>query len=139
MLIPQAVFSEVVTAGAGRPGVVEIPAMSWIELRPLAGRDVVEELASRLGRGEAEAIALARELRGTTRLLIDDRLGRGIANEMGLSIVGSAGVLVLAEEQGLIPAVRPILDELCSSGLYLGDATRRELLSTAGEPPDADV
>ena len=53
-----------------------------------------------LGRGERDAIALARELGAS--LLIDDRVGRRVAAERGLSVTGTIGILELAAERGFL-------------------------------------
>lgn len=139
VFIPQAVFEEVVTEGAGRPGSGEIANTPWIRLRSVAGHTVAAGLAGKVGRGEAEAIALAQELGEDIPLLIDDRLGRRLAREMGLTVVGSAGVLVQAKARRVIPILSPVLDELRSLGLYLSDAARHEILVEADEAPAAEV
>ncbi len=51
--------------------------------------------------GECAAIALAMEL-GADRLIIDEALGRKIAAEKGIKIVGTVGVLETAAARGLI-------------------------------------
>ena len=48
-------------------------------------------------------------------------------------MVGSAGVLVVAKDRGLISAVHPLLDELRSAGLYLSEIAADELLAIAEE------
>jgi uncharacterized protein len=58
-----------------------------------------------------------------------------LAREHGVETVGSGGVLVLAKRQGLIPLVRPVLDELRVAGLHLSERAYREILVKAGEGP----
>lgn len=60
--VPAAVFEEVVQKGAGRPGSVEVAQAGWILRRDVRDVTSVERLCARVGRGEAEAIVLAREL-----------------------------------------------------------------------------
>lgn len=60
--------------------------------------------------GEAEAIALAIEL--DCPLIIDERLGSRAAIEHGVHKVGILGLLVASKLEGLLPAVRPVIDEL---------------------------
>jgi hypothetical protein len=54
-----------------------------------------------LDAGEAEAIALAAELGAP--VILDDRPARRRARALGLQVTGSAGVLVVAKEDGFIP------------------------------------
>ena len=131
--VPPAVWEEVVAEGAGRPGAVEVARMPWIRRRVLDHQGTALSLLSELGPGEAEAIALRLELGQPGPLLLDDRKGRRIARERGIAVVGSAGVLVVAKDRGLISAVHPLLDELRSAGLYLSGTAADELLAIAEE------
>lgn len=136
--MPQAVFEEVVIGGAGRPGSGEIGDAPWLEVRPVVGGPLLEDLSTRVGRGEGEAIAIAAGLGTGVLLLIDDRSGRRLAREAGIHVLGSAGVLVEAKTRGIIPLVGPILDEFCALGLYLSRTARNEALLAAGEAPSAE-
>lgn len=72
---------------------------------------LVDKLKEELDDGEAEAIALALQLKAD-RLLIDERLGRLVAVQYGLNITGVLGVLKSAKMLGLISTIKPILDAL---------------------------
>ena len=137
ILVPPAVWEEVVVDGASRPGVAEVAAAGWIRRQPLGSLDEAGSLLEELGRGEAEAIALATEVGPRILFLLDDRKGRRLARERNLLVVGSAGVLVVAEERGAVSQVRPVLDELRSAGLYLTSAVIDGVLVLSGEaePP----
>jgi predicted nucleic acid-binding protein len=135
VFVPPAVHEEVVSGRAGRPGAEEIASLPWVTLRTLENPETAQTFMTRLHPGEAETIALAVELPGQTPVLLDDRAGRRVARELGLRVFGSAGVLVLAKEQGLIPTVRPVLDTLRSAGLYLSDSAYRDALMLASEEP----
>ena len=117
VIVPSAVWEEVVAEGAGRPGAVEVARMPWIRRRALDRQETARALLPELGLGEAEAIALCLELGHPGPLLLDDRKGRRIAREPGIAVVGSAGVLVVAKDRGIVSAVHPLLDELGSAGL----------------------
>ena len=56
---------------------------------------------SRLDRGEAEAISLAREI-GASAILIDERKATKIAQEEGLTVVRTLTLLELAAERNLL-------------------------------------
>jgi len=64
LVLPQAVYEEIVIGGAGRPGSEAEALASWTEVRPVARPEEVLTLPQKLGAGEREAIVLAEELRG---------------------------------------------------------------------------
>jgi predicted nucleic acid-binding protein len=117
VIIPPAVWSEVIIDGGRRPGAADVASAAWIRRQAPAATALLARLVEELGAGEAEAIALASELGGATPVLLDDRKGRRIARELGLSVVGTAGMLLAAKHSALIPLVRPLLDELRTAGL----------------------
>ncbi len=83
--------------------------------------------------GEAEAIALARELHAD-RLLIDERKGRKLAEQEGIPVIGLLGVVLLAKRKALIPAARELLLRLeREAGMYLAEDIRNQALKTVGE------
>ena len=91
VLVPQAVFHEVVVTGAGLPGAAEVESATWITVVTATRADLVKALmSSGLHRGESEAITVAVE-RGADCVLIDERQGRLSAEAMGLAVVGSIG------------------------------------------------
>ena len=130
--VPEAVSREVIVAGAGRPGAREVRAAPWITTRPVTGQGLLQSLSMELDAGEAEVLALALEL-GRLPVLLDDRQGRRLARMHEVPLLGSAGALLEAKRQGLLPLIRPTLDQLRSAGLYLDESVYRHLLARAGE------
>jgi len=61
VIIPSAVYQEVVVRGRGQDGSSELARAKWIGRRRPRRADLVAALCAFLGRGEAEAIALAAE------------------------------------------------------------------------------
>jgi predicted nucleic acid-binding protein len=86
--------------------------------------------------GERSTIALALHWRAAGEkvlVIMDDRCGRAEARSRGLSILGTAAVLVLAKEQRLIPACAPLLVALREEGYYLSDGLVAAVLAAVGE------
>lgn len=129
IVVPTAVAAEL-ARGAG-PRHVAVDAVPWIEVMASTGPEPA--FRRQLGAGERQAITVALELHAD-RLLIDDRIGRAEAARIGLRVVGLLGVLRLAKDRGVIPAVGPVIDALRSgSGIRLSDAVVRDALQAAGE------
>jgi predicted nucleic acid-binding protein len=121
VLVPEAVYGEVVVQGKGRPGAIELARASWIE-RVTVSPPPDALLAEELGPGEAEAIALGVR-RSADVLLIDERKGRRIATlAYHLRVKGTAGVLVLGKQRGLVPSVRPLLEAMRAGGYYVAES-----------------
>ncbi len=133
LVIPEAVWHEVVVKGVGQPGVDEIKAASWIKTQQVANRQLVQALRQDLDAGEAEAIALTLETKAEL-LLMDERLGRETARHLGLRYTGLIGVLIEAKHKGLISKVKPHLDALRDmAGFRVSDALYMRVLQDEGE------
>ena len=111
LLLPEAVWHEVVIDGAGQPGADEVEGAIWIERRVAKNKQLVQALKQELDAGEAEAIVLALE-EGADWLLMDEHLGRETAHHLKLRCIGLVGVLLAAKNKGLISAIKPCLDAL---------------------------
>src|SRR5687767_5806272 len=93
--IPDAVYDEIVVRGAGKPGSTEVQTEAWFKRQPVTNSALVALLRSDLDDGEAEAVALASEVKADL-LLLDDRAARSAAGGLGLKYVGLLGVLLEA-------------------------------------------
>lgn len=71
--VPQAVYDEVVGAGANQPGGRAVGLAQWIVRHRVQDQDTVVRLRGRLGRGEAEAIVLAKDSTRTLWFLMTPR------------------------------------------------------------------
>ena len=86
-----------------------------------------------LDRGESAVIELAQE-RQIHSVLIDERKGRKVAASLfGLNVIGTAGLLLRAKQQGLIPNVRDPIGRMRASGYHIHDRIVSELLRYAHE------
>ena len=128
ILVPDAVWQEVVVAGGARAGVEVVAGAGWIERSSVADRTLVGLLRHDLGAGEAEAIVLARELKADF-LLMDERLGRAAARSLGLKVVGLVGVLVEARDRGLLANPNEVVDQLHRQAGFWISAELRKLVT----------
>jgi uncharacterized protein len=65
--------------------------------------------------------------------VIDDAVARRLAEQEGRRVVGLTGLLLHAKQQGLLPELKPVLDEIREAGFYLDDMQYQRLLRQAGE------
>ena len=99
IVIPEVVRDEMIAPGA--PLVLQkwiANPPSWLTIQAVS---VIDETLSTLDPGEQAAITLAQTL-SADLLIIDERLGRKIASDRGLAVIGTLGILDDAATQGFI-------------------------------------
>jgi predicted nucleic acid-binding protein len=134
IVIPEAVYNELTGVETPVPGTREVQDLDWIQVRPVVNPSFVIALQQEpLDLGEAEAIALAREL-NADRLLIDERKGRAVASRLGIKLTGVLGILIVAKRRELIPKIKPLIDELIDiSRFRVSDELYARVLQDVGE------
>ena len=108
------------------------PLPSWLEIMPVADKKYLQLLEHTLDKGEASAIALAISL-GDVLLIIDDLKARKEAKRLGFRITGTLGVLFNAKQKGLIPALKPFLDQLLFFNFRISQRIINKLLILSDE------
>ena len=133
--IPKAVETELqnLPDAAARKAVDDARHQGWLKSRAASDAALVSILMVELHPGEAEAIALALEMK-VDHLLIDEREGRTLARQLGLPLTGVLGVLLRAKKKGRIKAVKPEIDALKSKArFFISTALETAILTKAGE------
>ncbi|MCA9968810.1 MAG: DUF3368 domain-containing protein [Anaerolineales bacterium] len=123
ILVPPAVSNEIITVQ---------PRPDWLQEYPLRQPIGPQILRASLGAGESAAIALALEL-NSTLIVLDDRPARRLAKALGITVIGTLGLLLAAKRHGHVDAVRPLLDSLRQRGFYVSDALYDLVLRDARE------
>ena len=108
IIIPIGVFAELSHIPEQR---LALEALDWVEVKEAPQGELFNKLLETLDRGEAEAIALAVDSKAEL-LLIDERKGRGVADDLGIRKTGTLGILIRAKEKGLLSSVKPEMDKL---------------------------
>jgi len=124
--IPEEVYQEVVSSGAGKPGAEEVKRSAWIKVEKVKDRLALKALQSRLGLGESACIVLAKELTSDI-LIMDDRLARLEAEALGLPVMGTIGLLLAIAQKGGLDFSQT-LDELLNSGFRLSAKDYQQIL-----------
>ena len=86
-----------------------------------------------LDEGEASSIRLALSCKGPALLLIDERSGRAVAQDLGLSVAGTAAVIGMARQRDLITSARQVFAELHASDFRIAPAVIKAVLDRCGD------
>ncbi len=133
VIVPPAVWQEVVEKGAGKPGAHEIAAAIWLQVKEPENRLLIHALRQDLDAGESEAIALALEEKADL-LLMDERIGRAAAQHFNLPVIGLIGILIIAKQKQMLPEIKPSLDILRQvAGFYIAEPLYQRILRDASE------
>jgi hypothetical protein len=125
-VVPPAVVTETAPS-------VSLP--EWIEVRSLGQPLSALVLRASLGAGERQAISLALEMEASW-LILDDQPARRLAEGLGLSVIGTLGVLMAAKRHGMVTSVRPLIDALAGHGFRMSPDLYEMVLRDAGEGSD---
>ncbi len=85
-----------------------------------------------LDRGEKQTILLARK-HGSGKVIIDERLGRRVAEYVGLNVTGTLGVLAKAKSTGLIPSFHDAAEAMRQQGIHYNTGLITRLAQHLGE------
>ena len=128
--IPPTVYAEVMAGGQDKSS-IKLDDSPWIVTTPLADPRQANLFVD-LDRGEAEVIALAKEMNADL-VVIDKRLARWYARRVGLTLTGTLGILIKAKNSHLVGAVAPLILQLQTAGIWLHPTLVAEVLQLAGE------
>jgi predicted nucleic acid-binding protein len=66
-------------------------------------------------------------------IILDDRRTRSVARSLGVTIIGTVGILVRAKRLGMITSLKALLDELEAHAFYIGEGLKTEALRLVHE------
>lgn len=136
VVIPPAVWKEVVEEGHGRAGANEVDQAGrsgWLTVVRPNNEALVRLLKRELDEGEAEAIALALEQQADL-VLLDESDARRIASVYGLPHTGIVGLLIRARAEGRIASLREELNRLrLDAGFWISEQVYQRALASVGE------
>jgi predicted nucleic acid-binding protein len=131
VIIPAAVWNEVVVQGAGLPGADAVMCCDWLE-QISASREALAPLSILVDRGEAEAFAIAQTIEGCT-VLLDDAQARRVSERLGIPRIGTLGILRRAKKTGLIEHLKPYIQIMQENGIYIRPTLVDAVLRDVGE------
>ena len=87
-----------------------------------------------LDEGETDCIRIAlSEGAGNAMILMDERAGRAIANELGIQVAGTAAVIGFAKRHGLIESAKARFERLHASDFRISAEVIQTVLRGVGE------
>jgi predicted nucleic acid-binding protein len=129
--VPDRVLAEIGARGGSDPAVIAVGAAPWIQVVPTP--PIPKEVSDwGLDPGESAVLAVALEQPGSQAIL-DDLDARHCAASLGVSTQGTLGPMVVAKQLGLIPEVRPLIDQLRQAGFYMSQKLVDRILRAASE------
>jgi len=136
VLVPQAVWREVVEDAQGKRGAEDVERArteGWIEVVTVRDSPLLPLLRRDLDDGEAEAIAWAIQ-EAADVILLDESDARDIAAFYALRKTGVVGILMRAKLQGHIASLREELEKLrTSAGFWIANELCQQALVAVGE------
>ena len=117
----------------GSQAVREAIQTGWIRVEGVKDQTLAHVLQRDLDKGEAEAIALALQLKAEW-ILLDERGGRRVAKSLGLKVTGVLGILLRAWREGDLPSLQRTVEELREkAGFRIRGELFADLLSESRE------
>lgn len=131
IMIPVTVKEEILAGGKNQIGVQELNEADWLQVVKL--QDPMKAmLLHELDQGEAEVIILAKEQKAH-EVILDEKVARMQARVLGLSVVGTLGLLLRAKKQGLLREIRPLIEKILKADIYIHRDIVQEVFQKAGE------
>lgn len=129
--VPHAVAEELRVRGADDVTARQLTSYPWLAIRETA--EILPTIMPwGLGPGESEVLAEALRLPGC-RAVIDDLAARKCAAALGIPVIGTLGIVLRARNQGIIPAARPVVEDLLRGGMFLSRALLDRALALVDE------
>ena len=135
VLIPKAVYRELTENPIYSEEAKSIKMLDFLKMVPIENVKSVNVLRSVTGldTGESEALIMYDE-QNADLLLMDEHKGRRVAKQLNVRYIGTAGILMLAYDKGLIQSsdVKLCLDMMLDSGIRLDEKLCNIVLEHVG-------
>jgi predicted nucleic acid-binding protein len=132
VLVPQIVAGEVLTGTfpSTEASIQKAISAGWLQL---VDNPAPEPALPDLDEGEAACLRLALSFRSEALVLMDERAGRSVAQELGIEVADTAAVIGMAKKKGLIPSARAVFGQLHASDFRIAPAVIKAVLSRCDE------
>ncbi len=132
IFLPETVKNEVLPgkAARGEEAIAQAIDAGWIKvwLEPIDPKLDID-----LDAGETDCINLGLNHDDEVLLIMDERVGRAVAKEKGLRVIGTAAIIDQAKKQGLIVSARAVFEVLHASDFRISAAVINQVLVGVNE------
>lgn len=125
IFVPEAVFTECMVKASSTED--ERKFTEIIKIAEARDSLAVMTLQTDLGKGESECIVLAKEINADF-VVLDDKDARKMAEFLGLNVIGTLGILVMAYKRGKIQNVKAVIDEMRDKSFWMDDKLYKRIL-----------
>lgn len=129
--VPEPVAEEILQRGKKDITAQAINKTAWLVTKPVQHIPLAI-MEWRLGAGESAVLALGLT-HSSTVVIIDDLAGRKCAASLDIGVRGTLGLVLAAKRRGVIPAARPVSEDMMAAGLYLSKRVLEQALERVGE------
>jgi predicted nucleic acid-binding protein len=138
VFLPESVKQEVLPgkAARGEQAIAQAIAGGWLKVWP---ETIAPQSEIDLDVGETDCINLGLSHVDGVLMIMDERAGRAAAKEKGLRVIGTAAIIGLAKNQGLIPSARVVFEVLHASDFRISAAVINQVLVSVNEKIYPDV
>ncbi|MFO1431351.1 MAG: DUF3368 domain-containing protein [Candidatus Competibacteraceae bacterium] len=117
---------------AGGPiAVPDLRRLDWIEI--VESTAIIDpSILLELDKGEKHTLDMARKLKADW-VVIDEKIGRNMAEYLGLRVIGTLGILLKAKQQGLISSFLDSVTAMQIQGIHYHPSLISKLAAKIGE------
>lgn len=129
LIVPSAVIQEI---SAGICDATTTRTIDWAAQFVIPDKPVSPSILSwDIGAGESQVLTHC--LSSDRTAILDDGAARAAAKAHQVQLLGSLGIILRAKVSGLIPAARPLIEQLVACGSYLSADLVSAALHKVGE------
>lgn len=115
----------------GRIAVPDLLTLGWVAVVEVTA-PIHPGILLELDKGEKHTLDMALKLKAD-RVLMDEKIGRNMAEYLGLQVTGTLGILLSAKKKGWIPSFLDCVAAMRNQGIYYHPGLIRKLAEEIGE------
>lgn len=131
IIVPEAVALEIQAYGKEDLTAKNLASTEWLIIRKIPPIPTLIQNWD-LGAGESQVLTWG-YTNPDTEVIIDDLAARRCAITLGIPLRGTLGIVLVAKKRNIIPAARPLVEQLRRCGMYLSDSVINQALAMVGE------